>query len=156
MAGAVQHGASTLPAELFDRFPKLGACEIHLATEFQNMLFDSPAFPAPLKRDIYEKLRATEAGERKAADTDEQFFYKTRKKALGAWKRELWGLPAESRAAIGQVLETKFRFLIDQLQVAGTRTLAEQHAPFVPGSFPAASGTVAATAGPEDVSGLSD
>jgi len=32
MAGAVQHGASTLPAELFDRFPKLGACEIHLAT----------------------------------------------------------------------------------------------------------------------------
>ena len=29
-------------------------CEIHLATEFQNMLFDHPAFPAALKREIYE------------------------------------------------------------------------------------------------------
>ncbi|HTM58642.1 MAG TPA: class II fructose-bisphosphate aldolase [Candidatus Udaeobacter sp.] len=156
MAGAVQHGASTLPAELFDRFPRLGACEIHLATEFQNMLFDSPAFPPTLKHEIYEKLRVSEASDRKPSDTDEQFFYKTRKKALGGWKRELWGLPAETRAAIGQALEKKFSFLIDQLEVSGTRTLAEQHAPFVPGSFPAAQGAVAATAGPEDVSGLSD
>ena len=156
MAGAVQHGASTLPAELFDRFPKLGACEIHLATEFQNMIFDSPAFPADLKQSIYAKLRETEAGERKPADTDEQFFYKTRKKALGGMKRELWGLPVATRQAIGKALEDKFTFLMKQLAVPGTRALAEKHAPFVAGSFPSAAHGVGAGKGPEDVSGLSD
>ena len=49
LAGAVQHGASTLPDELFDRFPEVETAEIHLATGFQNMLFDHPAFPAELK-----------------------------------------------------------------------------------------------------------
>lgn len=156
MAGAVQHGASTLPPELFDRFPKLGACEIHLATEFQNMLFDHAAFPGALKRDIYERLRGAAADERKPSDTDEQFFYKTRKKALGMYKRELWGLPADTRAAIGAALEEKFRFLLGKLAVGGTRALAERHAPFVPGSFPAAGPALAAAKGHEDVSGLSD
>ena len=156
MAGAVQHGASTLPAELFDRFPKLGACEIHLATEFQNMIFDNPAFPADLKQSIYAKLRETEAGERKATDTDEQFVYKTRKKALGGMKRELWGLPPATRAAIGKALEDKFTFLLKQLAVVGTRALAEKWAPFVPGSFPSAAHAVGAGKGPEDVTGLSD
>jgi fructose-bisphosphate aldolase, class II len=156
MAGAVQHGASTLPSELFDRFPKLGACEIHLATEFQNMIFDSPAFPAALKREIYEKLRTTEAGDRKSTDTDEQFFYKTRKKALGTWKRELWGLSAEVRGAIGRSLEDKFRFLLEKLETRGTRALAEKFAPMVPGSFPAHGDGTHAESGPEDVSGLSD
>src|SRR4029079_7619342 len=70
MGGAVQHGASTLPAELFDRFPALGACEIHLATEFQNMIYEHPLFPADLKREIYETLRTAAADERKASDTD--------------------------------------------------------------------------------------
>ena len=156
MAGAVQHGASTLPADLFDRFPRLGACEIHLATEFQNMIFDHPAFPAALKRDIYERLRTTAADERKASDTDEQFFYKTRKKALGLYKRELWGLPAEVRVAIGSALESKFRFLLEKLAAGGTRSLAERHAPFVPGSFPVHGPATAAAKAHEDVTGLSD
>ncbi len=156
LAGAVQHGASTLPAELFDRFPALGACEIHLATEFQNMIFDHPHFPGDFKRGIYEKLRVTAADERKPSDTDEQFFYKTRKKALGAYKRELWGLPAATRQAIGGALEEKFTFLLGKLAVTNTRALAEKWAPFVPGSFPALGATVAAARGHEDVSGLSD
>jgi fructose-bisphosphate aldolase, class II len=156
MAGAVQHGASTLPAELMDRFPQLGACEIHLATEFQNMIFDHSQFPADFKRDLYEKLRTTAADERKASDTDEQFFYKTRKKALGAHKRELWSLPAGVREGIGKALEEKFTFLLTRLNVAHTRTIAERHTPFVPGSFPHLGGGAAALKGPEDVSGLSD
>jgi fructose-bisphosphate aldolase, class II len=155
LAGAVQHGASTLPPELFDRFPRVGACEIHLATEFQNMIFESPRFPAELKREIYEKLRATEAGERKGSDTDEQFFYKTRKKALGASKRELWSLPLPVRQAIGQALEEKFSFLLTKLGVTGTRALAERYAPFVPGSFPSVRSAVPAGS-PEDVTGLHD
>jgi fructose/tagatose bisphosphate aldolase len=155
MAGAVQHGASTLPAELFDRFPRLGAVEIHLATEFQNMLFDHPIFPMALKHDIYERLRTAAADERKAGDTDEQFFYKTRKKALGLYKRELWSLPAPVRAEIGRALEDKFRFLLQKLNVAGSAALTARHAPFVPGSYPVLGGAGAGTAH-EDVSGLAD
>ncbi len=156
LGGAVQHGASTLPAELFDRFPKLATVEIHLATEFQNMIFDSPAFPADLKRDIYGKLRTTAADERKPSDTDEQFLYKTRKKALGLYKRELWSLPEPVRGEIGRALEEKFRFLLQKLQACATRALVEQHAPFVPGSFPAVRASVGAGRSTEDVSGLSD
>jgi len=155
-AGAVQHGASTLPAELFGEFPRRGACEIHLATEFQNMIFDHPAFPAELKKAIYDELRVSEAGDRKASDTDEQFFYKVRKKALGGKKRELWSLPAEFRRALGEKLEDRFTFLLSQLAVKDTRALAERHAPFVPGSYPVFDEALGAAKGPEDVSGLSD
>ena len=157
LAGAVQHGASTLPAELFDRFPKLGACEIHLATEFQNMLLDDAAFPAALKGAIYDRLRTAAADERKPADTDEQFFYKTRKKALGMFKRELWSMPAPARAAIGGALEAKFHFLLEQLRAGGTRALVERWTPPVPDAFPRLAAHAAAGArGPEDVTGLSD
>jgi fructose/tagatose bisphosphate aldolase len=156
LAGAVQHGASTLPAGLFNRFPQLGACEIHLATEFQNMLLDHPAFPGGLKHEIYERLRAAAADERKPSDTDEQFFYKTRKKALGLFKRELWGLPAAAREAIGRTLEDKFVFLFTQLNLSGTRGLIEKWAPMVPGSYPDLAAGAAAVKASEDVSGLSD
>ena len=156
MAGAVQHGASTLPAELFDRFPKLGACEIHLATEFQNMIYDHPLFPADLKREIYERLRVAADDERKASDTDEQFFYKTRKKALGMFKRELWGLPQAVREGIGQALEDKFTFLLAQLSVGGTQAMAAELVPFVPGSFPMPGASPGADKEHEDVTGLAD
>ena len=39
LAGAVQHGASTLPEDAFGKFVDAEACEVHLATNFQNMLF---------------------------------------------------------------------------------------------------------------------
>jgi len=156
MAGAVQHGASTLPAELFDRFPGLGTCEIHLATEFQNMIYDHPRFPADLKRAIYEKLRTAAADERKSSDTDEQFFYKTRKKALGMYKRELWGLAPEIREAIGRSLEEKFTFLLTKLAVGGTQTMVRELVPFVPGSFPLADAMAHGDREHEDVSGLAD
>ena len=156
MGGAVQHGASTLPAELFDRFPALGACEIHLATEFQNMIFDHPLFPADLKREIYERLRVVAADERKPTDTDEQFFYKTRKKALGLFKRELWGLPAAVREGIGRALEEKFTFLLTRLAVGGTQGMAAELAPFVAGSFPMPGTSPGADREHEDVTGLAD
>src|SRR5207244_6860115 len=49
LAGAVQHGASTLPDSAFHNFPKRET-EIHLATNFQNMLFDH--LPAALRDEI--------------------------------------------------------------------------------------------------------
>src|SRR6478672_7233197 len=88
LAGAVQHGASTLPSNAFGNFPRVEACEIHLATNFQNMIFDHPRLPADLRRRIRAWLDENAQGERKATDSDEQFYYKTRKKAIGPFKRE--------------------------------------------------------------------
>ena len=52
MGGAVQHGASTLPDEAFDMFPQADTVEVHLATGFQNLIYDSPNFPASLLDEI--------------------------------------------------------------------------------------------------------
>jgi fructose/tagatose bisphosphate aldolase len=118
MAGAVQHGASTLPDTAFNNFPRTETCEIHLATNFQNMLFDN--LPPALREEAYEWLRSNAKDERKSTDTDEQFFYKTRKKAIGPFKRRFWDLPNDVKARLGQAYDTKFEFLFTQLAVGNT------------------------------------
>ena len=125
MAGAVQHGASTLPEELFHRFPQVETAEIHLATGFQNLLYEHPAFPAELLRAVEGWCHANTADERKDGESDDVFLYKTRKKALGPYKRELWELPTKGEIIADQ--ERKFRFLFEQLKVAGTREMVERH-----------------------------
>ncbi len=120
LAGAVQHGASTLPSNAFGNFPRIETAEIHLATNFQNIVFDHAKLPADLRDRIRSWLEENAAGERKSGDTDEQFYYKARKKAIGPFKRELWSLPDEVRAAIAGDFERTFAFLFDQLNVNGT------------------------------------
>ncbi|MBI1909529.1 MAG: class II fructose-bisphosphate aldolase [Deltaproteobacteria bacterium] len=119
MAGAVQHGASTLPEELFDKFPEVGATEIHLATEFQNMIYNHELFPEALKQEIYSYLRKEMAGEKKEGETEEQFLYKTRKKGFGPFKKQIWSLPEKTRGGIMEKLQAKFEFLFDKLNVSG-------------------------------------
>jgi fructose-bisphosphate aldolase, class II len=118
LAGAVQHGASTLPDGAFNNFPKRETCEIHLATNFQNMLYDH--MPSDLRNEIYEWLRKEAKDERKEKDSDEQFFYKTRKKALGPFKRKFWDLPADVKATLAKAYDAKFDFLFRQLAVNDT------------------------------------
>src|SRR5437868_9956749 len=118
LAGAVQHGASTLPDGAFNTFPKRETCEIHLATNFQNMLYDH--LPAGLKNEIYEWLKVNAKDERKEKDSDEQFFYKTRKKALGPFKQQFWDLPADVKAKLAKAYDEKFEFLFRQLAVNDT------------------------------------
>jgi hypothetical protein len=120
LAGAVQHGASTLPPDAFDAFPRVGACEIHLATDFQNMVYEHAQFPADLKAEMYAWIRENATEERKPKDTEEQFIYKARKKAIGPFKRRMWSIGGESRQAIGQALEDRFTFLMRQLKIDGT------------------------------------
>ena len=134
--GAVQHGASTLPAELFHKFPEMGTLEIHLATGFMNIMFDHPMFPKDLMARIDRHMDTAYAGERKAKDTQTQFYYKTRKKALGAYKTEMWGMDETAKAAIMQSLEDQFVFFYSQLNatntadiVAKTVTPVEVHKP---------------------------
>ncbi len=44
LAGAVQHGASTLPEEAFGKFVECNTAEVHLATQFQNIIYGSKYF----------------------------------------------------------------------------------------------------------------
>jgi fructose/tagatose bisphosphate aldolase len=102
LAGAVQHGASTLPDELFHHFPAVETAEIHLATGFQNTLFDHPAFPESLRRTIDAWCFANAADERKPGQVDEQFVYTTRKKTIGPFKRQLWDLETKDEILAAQ------------------------------------------------------
>ena len=120
LAGAVQHGASTLPSNAFGNFPRIETAEIHLATNFQNIVFDHPRLPAELRERLRSWVAENAAGERKGGDTNEQFYYKARKKAIGPFKREFWGLPEDVRGAVAADLERTFAFLFEQLNVNGT------------------------------------
>ncbi len=132
MSGAVQHGASTLPQDAFGNFARLETAEIHLATNFQSLVFDHPALPAELRKRMYDWLDGNAESEKKAGDTPEQFYYKARKKAIGPFKKDVWGLPADLRAKIASDLEKTFGFLFDQLKVGGTAPLITRyiHAPY--------------------------
>ena len=126
MAGVVQHGASTLPADAFHKFPECETAEVHLATEFQNLIFENAAFPADLKDEIYKYLRKTFADKKKPGDTDAQFIYKVRGLAFGPFKRKLWELQAEVKNRIGGDLERKLVFLFERLNVARTAELVKK------------------------------
>jgi fructose/tagatose bisphosphate aldolase len=127
LSGAVQHGASTLPDEAFDRFPATGTAEVHLATGFQNMILDSKNFPVELRAKIYDHLKTNMKDEWKEKDTEEQFIYKTRKKGFGPFKLELWHLPADVRDGICAELEHQFSFLFDKLKVNDTRDIMDKY-----------------------------
>jgi fructose-bisphosphate aldolase, class II len=149
LAGAVQHGASTLPDSEFHNFPKRETAEIHLATNFQNMLYD--LLPAELKATIYSWLTVNAKDERKPSDSDDQFFYKTRKKALGPFKRALWDLPDPARAQLASAYDAKFEFLFTQLAVQETAATVARfvHAPALHRPLPADETAVVALA-PDD------
>lgn len=126
LSGAVQHGASTLPNEAFDKFPPTQTAEIHLATGFQNIIYDSENFPEDLKRKVYDYINTDLRGEKKDKDTEEQFIYKTRKKGFGLFKKEMWNLPSSVLAAIGTELENQFAFLFNKLNVNNTTDIVER------------------------------
>jgi fructose-bisphosphate aldolase, class II len=125
LAGAVQHGASTLPDALFHRFAAIGTAEIHLATGFQNLLYEHPSFPEELHEEIRGWCFENAADERKPDQTDEQFVYTTRKKAIGPFKRELWELPTKAEILAAQ--RRKLSFLFTELGVNGSREMVDAY-----------------------------
>jgi len=126
LAGAVQHGASTLPDDAFNQFPKIETAEIHLATGFQNIIYDSRNFPNELRNKVYEYINTELTGEKKEEDTEEQFIYKTRKKGFGLFKKEMWDLPSAVLVSIGEELENQFSFIFDQLNIGDTAGIVEK------------------------------
>lgn len=127
IGGVVQHGASTLPDAAFDNFPKHQTMEVHLATGFQNTLFDSTYFPKNLKEQMYRWLDANAQSEKKPDMTPEQFYYKARKRCFGPFKRELWSLTDNTKSALMSELARQFDMLFTKLAIKGSRSIVEKH-----------------------------
>lgn len=123
LGGAVQHGASTLPEEAFDRFAQANACEVHLATAFQSMVYDSEAFPSELRDEIYAYLDENHQNERKPDMTDAQFYYTARKRGIGPFKQQMWDLPDDARGQIMSELGSRFELIFSRLGVTNTMSM---------------------------------
>jgi len=124
LGGVVQHGASTLPNELFDQFPKIGTLEIHLGTEFQNIVFNY--LPEKLRGEIYSWIHKQYKNEWKVNISENQFIYKIRKKAAGPFKKRLWQMSEQEKKPILTNLEKQFRLLFEKLKVVNTKRIVEK------------------------------
>jgi len=118
MAGAVQHGASTLPNDLFGKFPEVGTVEIHLASGFLNIVYTT--LPEELRERIYQYLREKYAEEKEEGWTDEQFIYKLRKNAVGQFNKELWLISEPDKEVIRHALAEELEILFQKLNIIGT------------------------------------
>jgi fructose/tagatose bisphosphate aldolase len=126
LSGAVQHGASTLPEEAFDMFPKTGTSEVHLATGFQNIVYDSRHLPETFREEVYTFIKQEYPKEWKEGQTEEQFIYSTRKKGFGPLKKKWWQLPGEVKEPIMKALEAQFGLLFEKLKVTQTRDIVKK------------------------------
>jgi len=153
LGGTVQHGASTLPEENFNQFVLHEAIEVHLATNFQNMFYNLA--PEGLRAEMYAWLDQNQANDRKPNMTDEQFYYKMRKNAIGPFKPQQYAMSESEKDKICSAWEEQFSRLFNLLGVAGTRKYVEQ---FVKPVLirPALSDYVQEEVGKEDVSDLAD
>jgi fructose/tagatose bisphosphate aldolase len=126
LAGTVQHGASTLPEKYFNEFPRHDAIEIHLATEFQRIVFDHPKFPKELREKMVKWIKDTKPAEWKEGDAEAKNIEKCFKRAWGPHKKEIWSLPSDAHAEIVGALERKFETLFKLLNVPGTRDVVRE------------------------------
>lgn len=126
LAGAVQHGASTLPEEAFYKFPESECVEVHLATGFQNFLYDHPALPEEFRQKIYNYLKNNMKQEWKEGWSEAQFIYKTRKKGFGIFKKDWWDLPEAVKETILSDMEGLFEKIFRALNVVNTEELIKE------------------------------
>ena len=112
--------------EAFNRFSEANACEVHLATGFQNIIYDSQVFPQDVRDEIYAHLGKNHADERKPDMTDAQFYYTTRKRGFGPFKQQFWDMPEDTRNQIAQELEERFDLIFKRLNVVGTSDLVDR------------------------------
>lgn len=129
LGGAVQHGASTLPPSAFNKFPEVRTIEIHLATGFQNIIYD--ALPRNVVDQSYDYLRNNLKGEWKEGQTEDQFLYSTRKKAIGPFKKHWWDLEPVHQENIGHLLQEQFESLFEKLQATGTKEVVARYTPHI-------------------------
>ncbi len=88
-------------------------------------MYDHPAFPKALLDEIHAWVEVNAADERKPDQTDLQFVYSSRKKAIGPFKRQLWDLDTRDEILASQA--AKIAFLFTELRVNGSMDLVERH-----------------------------
>lgn len=113
LGGAVQHGASTLPLDLFPSFVEAKTLEVHLSTGLQNIIFGH--LPTHAYSAIKAWLFTNNQKQSNLELSEEQFLYKIRKNALGPFKQTLWELSeAEKKPILNSIrkyLESIFKSL---------------------------------------------
>ncbi|MBI4323545.1 MAG: class II fructose-bisphosphate aldolase [Candidatus Omnitrophica bacterium] len=135
MAGSVQHGASTLAPELFNNFPAHDTAEVHLATEFQNLILGHEALPEALKTllaSVGEELFQKDweaAGKPENPQKQASIRKDAIKKFPGLPGRTqlFWNLPHDAEQAVSTTLEAKFADIFTRLRAADTRALIARH-----------------------------
>lgn len=153
MGGTVQHGASTVPEENFNKFVQNEAIEVHLATNFATMFFDN--IPVEFKKEMYAWLDVNASGDRKPGMTDEQFYYKTRKNAIGPFKAKSYALPEAEKEKLGKAWEAQFDKLFNLLGMKDTKQYTDKYIKPVKVA-PVIADYVKDAVAAEDVSDLSD
>jgi fructose/tagatose bisphosphate aldolase len=118
MAGPVQHGASTLPHDMFGKFPEVGTVEIHLATGFLTIVYENMS--EATRNKLYEYVRSNFSDEKEEGWTDEQFIYKLRKKAIGPNKKDLWLMDESEKENIRAKLAEELEILFQKLNIVGS------------------------------------
>lgn len=126
LSGCVQHGASTLPEDAFHMFPETGTSEVHLATGFQNIMYDNKALPSEFREEVYSFIKREYAKEWKESQTEEQFMYSTRKKGFGPLKKKWWDLSFSVKEPIMKELGEKFALLFTKLKVGNTTEILKK------------------------------
>lgn len=119
VGGTVQHGASTLPDSEFQIFPQQHAIEVHLATGWQNIIYDTMS--EERRTTMYSWINSNLQTERTHDWSDEQFLYKARKKAWGQFKKDMWMMPDKEKSTIMNALREKAMLIFEKLNVYNTR-----------------------------------
>jgi hypothetical protein len=75
---------------------------------------------------MYVWLDKNAASDRKPGMTDEQFYYKARKNAIGAFKSQIYALTDAERSTINLAWEAQFAKLFQLLGMKDTRKYVER------------------------------
>jgi hypothetical protein len=98
---------------------------VHLATGFQNTVFNS--LPLPLQKEIYQWTLKNCEADRKPDWNDDQLVYKMRKKANKPFKKQLWDLRAEEKQPVINALEKEFRTIFAKLNIKDTAVTVDKY-----------------------------
>ena len=95
--------------------------------ELKNKGFPRITYLSDELIDAYKINNPSFFNEAKKGWTDEQFYYKLRKKGFGPFKKEIASLSKKTRDLIASEVEAKFDFLFKQLNVAKTKELVNKY-----------------------------
>jgi len=143
LAGVVQHGASTLPAEYFTVFAGNEmpqglsidesllnetnkqvlsvnpTAEVHLATAYQDTVLDHQQFPQSLRAQIKEHILVKFPV--KEGQDPEKVFIDNRKNAWAPFKVQVWNLSGGIQDAMRESLKNQFDTVFNNLGVKNSQ-----------------------------------